>query len=103
MFTPAASAAGSLSRIDAQARPGLLATWTSASRNMIATTTITCSGSTRCPHRANDGRRTGVRAAWSESPVGRAAGEAARRRSGSRSRPRTMVVAPANISVISAK
>ena len=38
MFTPAASAAGSLSRIDAHARPGLPATWTSASRNMIATT-----------------------------------------------------------------
>ena len=39
MFTPAASAAGSLSRIDAQARPGLPATCTSASRNRIAQTT----------------------------------------------------------------
>ena len=39
MFTPAASAAGSLSRIDAHARPGFAATWTSASRNMSAATT----------------------------------------------------------------
>ncbi len=35
MLTPAASAAGSLSRIDAQARPGLPATCSSASRNRI--------------------------------------------------------------------
>ena len=40
-ITPAASAAGSLSRIDAHARPGLLATWRSASTNMSAHTTTT--------------------------------------------------------------
>ena len=39
MFTPAASAAGSLSRIDAHARPGLPATCTSAIRNRITQTT----------------------------------------------------------------
>jgi hypothetical protein len=39
MFTPAASAAGSLSRIDAHARPGLAETCTSASRNINAVTT----------------------------------------------------------------
>ena len=41
MFTPAASADGSLSRIDAQARPGFVATCTSASRNIRAQTTTT--------------------------------------------------------------
>jgi hypothetical protein len=41
MFTPAAIAAGSLSRIDAHARPGLPATWSSASTNRIAATITT--------------------------------------------------------------
>ncbi len=40
MFTPAASAAGSLSRIDAQARPGFVAKCTAISRNRSAQTTI---------------------------------------------------------------
>ena len=39
MLTPAASAAGSLSRIAAHARPGFPETWTSASRNRSAHTT----------------------------------------------------------------
>ena len=38
MFTPAASAAGSLWRIAAQARPGLPRTCQSASRNISAAT-----------------------------------------------------------------